>query len=132
MPVRYASTWGQPIPTPKSKGVHALYATITNTASGDDWYIGYIPRNARILGVITRVATALSGSSYTLQVDNANIVAGVSTASAGTVVTAANPESALPAPDTDYQSDPGGLVHVVPGGAYGTVSYQVIVLYHLV
>jgi hypothetical protein len=132
MAVKYASTWGQPIPTPKSKGVHALYATITNTASGDDWYIGYIPRNARILGVITRVTTGLTSSNYALQVDSTTIVSGISTASAGTVVTAADPESPLPAPSADYQSDPGGLVHVVPGGAYGTVSYQVIVLYHLV
>jgi hypothetical protein len=132
MPVKYASTWGQPIPTPKSKGVHALYATISTTASGDDWYIGYIPRNARILGVITRVTTALGSSNYSLQVDSTTIVSGVSTASVGTVVTAVDPETALPAPSTDHQSDPGGLVHVVPGGAYGNVTYQVIVLYHLV
>lgn len=132
MAVKYASTWGQPIPTPKSKGVHALYATISGTASGDDWYIGYIPRNARILAVITRVTTALASSDYSLRVDSTTIASSISTATAGTVVTATDPETALPAPSTDHQSDPGGLVHVVPGGAYGTVAYQVIVLYHLV
>jgi hypothetical protein len=78
------------------------------------------------------VTTGLASSNYSLQVDSTTIVSGVSTASAGTVVTAVDPETALPAPGTDHQSDPGGLVHVVPGGAYGNVAYQVIVLYHLV
>jgi len=126
MAVKYGSTWGQ---TPMMADGHETMTFVGewngSANSGDEIYLGYLPRGIKVLKAEMYVATALASGTQTLNIDGSNFGAAMSVGTAGWVACTGGP--------TDYsapsasQSDPGALVKAVQGGASGASAFKILI-----